>query len=274
MKNLGKLSLPAAEGMILLSRIIKSHFTKTEENSGKTIEIRNYHYQSPGTEEQAETQVTRELVEDARREAHKIEEEAKQRAQKIYQDIEQAKIYWEQTEKQQYIQAGYDAGFLEGSETGRSQGLAEYTHSIEMAKGIVETSKMDYLDKLAKAEQTILDLGIKVAGKIICTQLDQSEEAFVSIVKRAIKEARDYSEVELHIHPEHYQSILSQKEELQAIFPKEINVYIYPDSDLEVNSCIIESGNGRIDASVDSQLAEIKRKLADLLDRGVTDESE
>lgn len=273
MKNLGKLSLPAAEGMILLSRIIKSHFAKTEENSGKTIEIRNYHYQSPG-KEQAEKQVTSDLiVEDARREAHRIEEEAKQKAQKIYQDIEQAKSYWEQTEKHQYIQAGYDDGFLKGSDTGRSQGLAEYTHSIEMAKGIVETSKMDYLDKLAKAEETILDLGIKVAGKIIGLQLDKSEEAFVSIVKRAIKEARDYSEVELHIHPEHYQSILSQKEELQAIFPKEINIYIYPDSDLEVNSCIIESGNGRIDASVDSQLAEIRRKLAELMDRGIYDES-
>ena len=32
-------------------------------------------------------------------------------------------------------------------------------------------------------------------------------------------------------------------------------------SDLSENSCIIESENGRIDASVDSQLSEFKRKI-------------
>jgi len=255
--------------MILLSRIIKSYLTNTEENSGKTIEIRNYHYQSPTIEEQTDNQVTSHLIiEDARREAQHIQEEAKQKAQKIYKDIEQAKSHWELTEKQQYIQIGYDEGFIEGSEAGRNQGLTEYTNCIDIAKNVVETTKMDYLDKLAKAEQTILDLGVQVASKIIGIQLEKSDEAFVSLVKRAIKEARDYSEVQLHIHPNHYQSIQSQKEELQAIFPKEINVYIYPDADLNENSCIIESANGRIDASVDSQLAEIKRKLADVLEEG------
>lgn len=260
--------------MILLSRIIKSRFTKTEENANKTIKIRDYQYQSPVIEEHSNNLLMNDFIlEDARKEAKRIVDEATQKAQIIYQNAEQAKSDWEQTEKQQYIQAGYDEGYNDGLETGRIQGLAEYTNFIEIAKDVVEAAKMDYQDKIIKAEQTILDLGVEVAGKIIGVQLDKSEESFISIVKRAVKEARDYTEVELHIHPSHYQSVLAQKEELQAIFPKEINIYIYPDADLNERSCIIESANGRIDASVDSQLAEVKRRLTDLLEEGVKHES-
>ena len=47
---------------------------------------------------------------------------------------------------------------------------------------------------------------------------------------------------------------------------KDIDFYIYPDDELEETSCIIESENGRIDASVDSQLEEIKIKLFEMLE--------
>jgi flagellar assembly protein FliH len=51
-----------------------------------------------------------------------------------------------------------------------------------------------------------------------------------------------------------------------AIFPKDTELYIFPDDELEESSCIIESENGRMDASVDSQLQEIKVKLTELLE--------
>ena len=38
------------------------------------------------------------------------------------------------------------------------------------------------------------------------------------IVKRAIKEAKDNREVQLHVHPIHYQYLLSKKEELVIHF--------------------------------------------------------
>lgn len=51
-----------------------------------------------------------------------------------------------------------------------------------------------------------------------------------------------------------------------ALFPKELDFYIYPDEELSEMDCIIESANGRIDASIDSQLEEIKNKLIELLE--------
>ncbi|MDQ7861366.1 hypothetical protein RCO48_11125 [Peribacillus frigoritolerans] len=71
--------------------------------------------------------------------------------------------------------------------------------------------------------------------------MKKDEVSFLSIVKRAIKEVRDNREVQLHIHPIQYQSILSHKDELMAIFPKDTELYIFPDDELEESSCIIES---------------------------------
>ena len=41
----------------------------------------------------------------------------------------------------------------------------------------------------------------------------------------------------------------------------ETEMYIYPDNDLAENACIIDTDGERIDASVDSQLHELKTKL-------------
>jgi flagellar assembly protein FliH len=70
------------------------------------------------------------------------------------------------------------------------------------------------------------------------------------------------------VNPSRYSFLLSRKDELIALFPREVDFYIYPDEDLLEEACLIESANGRIDASVDSQLDEIKNKLIDLLESG------
>ena len=64
----------------------------------------------------------------------------------------------------------------------------------------------------------------------------------------------------------HYEELLSKKEELMTIFSNVVNLFIYPDSDLSEDSCLIESSSGRIDASIDTQLSEIKVKLTELLE--------
>ena len=57
----------------------------------------------------------------------------------------------------------------------------------------------------------------------------------------------------------YYQYLLSQKEELITIFSHETNLFIYPNEDLPEDGCVIESESGRLDASIDTQLLEIKR---------------
>jgi len=255
--------------MISLSRLIKSHFTVPADAEKKVISIRMMETTAPDEEtkpvfthtEAERTQILRE----AELEAEKILAQALEEARLIKEQVIHEQQIWEH-EKESLAEDARAIGYERGREEGNTQGYDECRQLIQTAHEVVEASRQDYYSHIESAEKVILDLGMKVAGKILGKKISENEEEFIYLVKRALKNARDYKDIQLHIHPNHYQYLLGQKEELIALFPKEVDFYIFPDDELAEDSCIIESENGRIDACVDSQLEEIKQKLFEMLE--------
>lgn len=259
------------EGTILLSRIIKSYQAKEEAENKVSIKIRPFPtIELDDNEEEQGLEIDHsfiyEQIEQAKIEAEAIVNDARNKAQAIIDEVQQARNQWEREEKPMYIEQAQKEGYQQGKEDGFQQGYREMSDNLAHAKQIVALSKQDYEKRIEESEPVILELAIKAAEKIIGMTLAETNDAFLSIVKRTIKQARDNREVQLHVHPTQYAFILSQKEELDAIFPKNTDLYIYPDEDLSENSCIIESENGQIDASVDSQLHELRTKLMEFME--------
>ena len=175
------------------------------------------------------------------------------------------KSNWE-TAKEQLMKEAYQAGYDQGLHEGRRNGQAEYDAVLAEAEKTVELSKTAFAGQVEKSEKVILDLAIVTAERILNASLVDDSVNFVPLVKRALREARDYKEVQIHVHPSKYELLTSEKNELDAIFPNDVQCYLYPNGDLDEHACYIESENGRIDASIDSQLQEIKRKLMDILE--------
>ncbi|MEI2355051.1 flagellar assembly protein FliH [Mesobacillus zeae] len=248
-----------------MSRLIKS---PQKEQSGKVIGIRVLEQgdQGESTPFFQHTEVEKsEILDNAKAEAEEIIRNAVLQAEEIRKLANDEKEDWE-TEKVRLADEAKENGFVRGLMDGRNRGYEEYTELLNFAKGIIDSAKADYRQQIESAETVILELGMKVAEKIIGKAINEEKDSYMHYVKRALKSARDYKEVQLHIPPVHYEFLLTQKEELEAVFPRETDFYIYPNDDLPEGSCVIESANGRIDASVDSQLAEIKQKLSDLLE--------
>lgn len=255
--------------MILLSRIIKSYQAKEQKEQEVSIKIRPFPTIELDQEEESlelDSASIYKRIEQAKHEAETIVNEAHEQAQIILAEIQQAKSQWELEEKPMYMEQAQKEGYQQGKEDGIQIGYSEMAELLTQAKDIVARSKLDYVKKIEEAEPVILELAIKAAEKIIGVELEENNEAFLSIVKRTIKQVRNHREVQLHVHPTQYPFILAQKEELNAIFPINTDFYIYPDEDLSENSCIVESENGRIDASVDSQLLELRTKLIELME--------
>lgn len=253
--------------MISLSRLIKSQFTSTVPAEKKVISIRLLEASNQQEVPQVFTHTEDErmrILGEAAIEADNILSKAREEAEQICQQINLEKQEWEQ-QRSLLAEESRQLGFEQGYQEGRNQGYEEYRQTIMFAQETVDAAKRDYQSHIDSSEKVILDLGVKIAGKILGEKL-AADEGFLTLVKRALKNARDYKDIQLHVHPKHYQDLLAQKEELIAIFPKDIDFYIYPDDELEETSCIIESGNGRVDASVDSQLEEIKNKLFEMLE--------
>lgn len=249
--------------MISLSRLIRSRSASLRQEK-KIISVKKINHDP---EIQHKTSKWEQELPDshANKEAEKIIDEAKKFAEALKKQIEKEKAQWEE-EKKKLITESKSEGFMEGVREGREKGYQEIKEQLKIARKTLELSKQDYREKLESSEQTILALGLKVAEKILSERVDGNPGQFLPLVKRVLKEAREYKEIQLHINPVHYDEVLSQKNELLKIFPMETEFYVYPDDGLSEGGCIIESPNGRIDATINHQLEEIKKKLFALLE--------
>lgn len=255
--------------MISLSRVIKSSFATTNLDEKRVIGIQNLKLSRDNHENneadfnnlhlEAEA-----IIQEAERKAEQILLSAQSDLDNTLIEIENKRMQWD-TERQHLQTLAKEEGFTIGLQEGRKEGLEQYKNHIAEARDIINLSQKEYHSLIDYSEETILKIGIKVAEKILSKQLDEKAEDFLLIVRKAIKEVSEYSQIQIYVHPRYFELLLNQKEELKNLYNKDTDISIFPNEDLPETGCMIESSFGRIDASVDSQLIEIKNKLLSLL---------
>lgn len=126
--------------------------------------------------------------------------------------------------------------------------------------------KKEYEMNVQRSEKLMLDIAVKAAEKIISQKLEEDEQAFLGMVQQALKDMPEQKELQIHVHPVHYSLVVSQKEEIDAMFPIDTLCYIYPNEKLEEDGCYIETSQGRIEVGLDSQLQQLRKQLFELLE--------
>ncbi|WP_445488257.1 flagellar assembly protein FliH [Niallia sp. 03133] len=246
-----------------MSRLIKSKWANQDQSGEKVISIK-YLESFEGKDYSSNVEYQK-IVQKANQEANQLLKDTYDQIEYEKEKLLSEQQCWE-NEKQQLIEEAKANGYQIGLEQGRNNGYEEYRNHIQLAKEVIDSSKNDYHTYLQSAEKTILQLGVKVAEKIISKTISADNEHFLEIVKKVLKESKNQKDIELHVHPNHFQYVLSEKEELLNLFPMQPNLFIFPNESISENGCLIETANGRIDANIDTQLKMIKQKLLDLLE--------
>ncbi|WP_280768983.1 flagellar assembly protein FliH [Salipaludibacillus daqingensis] len=263
-----------------MSKLIKSAYASHSSESEKTIKLRTVE-QPMRLEDLAEVETESKDYSGVgvqyreREQAVHHEKEQLEKSKKVFQDeINEWKMEqdrkreeMEQEAEQRFNQAA-EQGYNQGYHDGLDQGKQEYTSSIKLAKDTIAHSKVDYHNKLDESTPVMLELALKIAKKIVGDTLKSEEDAWLTLVKEAVTEIREQEEVKIYIHPSWYETTLQQKKELQSIALHTRELLIFPDDSLDDGGCIIETPYGQIDASVDSQLREMKRVLFEKLKEG------
>lgn len=202
------------------------------------------------------------LYQNAEKAMREAEQEAEIMLAGVRQQIQTEQMAWQEEKKLLETEAK-EQGFQEGVETGRQEGFETYSEMIEKARQVIEEAKQDCQSILTESEDIILHLALSAASKILDAEV-KAESGYVEMVRQVIKEVKDQKKIAVYAHPEDYQVLLRQKEELINIVHFDADLAIYPDSELTRGACIIESPYGRLDAGIDSQLQEMRNKLFDL----------
>ncbi|HSU80160.1 MAG TPA: FliH/SctL family protein [Candidatus Angelobacter sp.] len=151
----------------------------------------------------------------------------------------------------------------EGVKKGNQEGLDAWTEKIQQANLILETSMKESHDYLGSSETTILNLALAISEKIVGQQLEQTE-AWQALVKQAIREMRETSPIKILVSPERVTSTREALDQLKEITYGS-DILIFSDPELSPTDCLVESPSGRLDASVSTQLNQLKKALTELL---------
>jgi flagellar assembly protein FliH len=115
----------------------------------------------------------------------------------------------------------------------------------------------------AQAEADTVTLAIAIARRILNRELATDPEAILGLVKAAFHKCDARETHRLRVSPQDAEAIREQRASLN--FPPALE--LISDTALVRGSAIFETSRGDLDASMDAQLSEIDRGLADVLRR-------
>lgn len=153
------------------------------------------------------------------------------------------------------------SGFQEGEAAGRRAAEMELRPVLErLAKSIEELAGLRPA-AAAHAETGLLKLATAIARRILRREISVDPQAVESLVRMALERVRAEDVLRVRVHPEHAALLKAALDRL----PGARDIAVQPDAQLDRGGVVLETGRGNLDASIETQLAEIERGLTDRL---------
>jgi flagellar assembly protein FliH len=83
-----------------------------------------------------------------------------------------------------------------------------------------------------------------------------------------LQRAKDQNRITIRVHPFDFETVMAEKQTLQAILGREMGMEIRGDIGVGAGGCVIETEYGAIDARIDTQLETIKSALLGMVKHG------
>ncbi len=146
-----------------------------------------------------------------------------------------------------------------GFNQGMTEAEARWVHAIEDLKQQQRQIERDRDQMLANAEMELVSLAVEIARRVIHTEVRTHPDTVVSIARTALERVRG-QDVRLTVHPDDLDVVRASEPELSAVLGAE-TLKVTVDDVIDRGGCIIEAPSGRIDATLETQLAQVGHAL-------------
>ncbi len=168
-----------------------------------------------------------------------------------------------QQEMEKHVREAHEAGFREGELAGKAQAEDQVRAAVErLAESIAGID--EYRTRLYRqTEVDAVRLSIAIARRVLRRELTVDPSAIEGLVSAALQRLQSQDSCRVKMHPD-FIPALSAAIERMGMSAK---VEVVADAAQEPGAAIFEMPRGNLDASIDSQLKEIERGLADRFQR-------
>ena len=166
-----------------------------------------------------------------------------------------------QQQYEQRAREAHAAGLREGEAAGRQRAAAELQPVIDrLARAIEEIGGLRARLR-AEAEADLLQLSLAIARRVLRRELAIDPQALHGLVLGALEKLQGQEISRVRVHPGHAALVTESLRQNGG----SAKVEVIADPARELGTVIFETQRGNLDASVDAQLQEIERGLADRL---------
>ena len=250
--------------MILLSNIIKSEYVFYESKKQLEKVEKSNISTSTSKEELYEIYNQREtIIKDATNEALRIVNTAKRNAQSEIADC-----------KKRGYEESYNAGFEIGKNKGYDEGYKLGLENIKVELDKINKNKLNEINSMlieiekqkqsiiSKYESEISKVSLDIAEKILRQKIELKDNAISKIIESVIADYKNVEWVKIYISDkDDVKSIEADKSLISELQKISNDIKIEVKKDLKEGSCIIETPDSIVDASVDTQLNNLKEIL-------------
>ena len=180
----------------------------------------------------------------------------------LAQDVLAGRVRELEQQIERSTQEAFQKGLHQGEAEGKRKAQAQVEAELQrLGRTVADMAGLRHLIR-REAEEELVRLALAIARRVLHRELTVDPEAVTGLVKAALGKIEIRDTYRVRTHPAHAAAVSRCLAEIGA--PQKIEVF--GDSSLELGSAVFETGRGSLDASVETQLMEIQRGLADLME--------
>lgn len=156
------------------------------------------------------------------------------------------------------LEQGRADGWREGMATALAEVLPRFTAELSRMAASIEEAVERYW---VEAETGLRDLSVEIAQRLLKSELSQRPEAILSVVSDALQRVPNAGNVRIRLSLSDYPIAQEHEAELRAAVDGITQLEILPNHAMLPGGCVVESGTGVVDATLDGQIAQIVSEL-------------
>ena len=216
--------------------------------------------------------LSEQILQQARLDAGLILQKAAQETEVIRENARaegyaQGYEYGERHGQDEGYRAGYQQGLEEGTSAARQEMGDKFEQAVKQAEALLVQAERERNTIVLSADRQIVELALAVAGKVLAREMEENPLIMLPVVTEALQKVRDQAQVVVRVNPLHYPLLLEARTDLQRMMGSQQTITILADQSLGLADCVLETGNGTVDARLETQLSRLRKRLEELVAR-------
>lgn len=158
-----------------------------------------------------------------------------------------------------------DQAYEDGRRLGAQQAAGAASDLINRLESDILEVAEERAGLVKSVEEQVLMLSIEAAEKIIRHEIKTDPSTVARTIQLCLRRVRDRDEVTVRVSPSEVAAVRAMRDELLGSAEGIRGLSIVDDRRVSAGGCVVEASSGDLDAKIETQIEELRRKLMDVL---------